>query len=94
MGLTVHYQLSALKLDTATARRAVKQGHALALRRQQAGEFRRVNAVREDVTGHPLARQWVMEALESGVAKPLKMTDLDAAFRRGTKRAVARKAAK
>ena len=63
MGLTVHYQLSALKLDTATARRAVKQGHALALRRQQAGEFRRVNAVREDVTGHPLARQWVMYAV-------------------------------
>lgn len=60
MGLTVHYQLSALKFDTAAARRVVKQGHALALRRQQAGELRRVNAVREDVTGHPLARQWVM----------------------------------
>lgn len=63
MGLTVHYQLSALKLDTAAARRVVKQGHALALRRQQAGEVHRVNAVREDVTAHPLARQWVMYSI-------------------------------
>lgn len=60
MGLTVHYQLSALKLDRAAARRVVKQGHALALRRQQAGELRRVSAVREDVVGLPQARQWVM----------------------------------
>ena len=63
MGLTVHYQLSALQLDTAAARSLVKEGHALALRRQRAGEVRRVNAVREDVTGHPLARQWVMYAV-------------------------------
>jgi hypothetical protein len=63
MGLTVHYQLSTPKLDRAAARRVVKQGHALALRRQQAGEVCRVNAVREDVTGHPLARQWVMYAV-------------------------------
>ena len=63
MGLTVHYQLSALQLDPAAARRVVKEGHALALRRQRAGEVRRVNAVREDVTGHPLARQWVMYAV-------------------------------
>ena len=63
MGLTVHYQLSALQLDTAAARCVVEQGHALALRRQQAGEFRRVNAVREDVAKHLLARQWVMYAV-------------------------------
>ena len=41
MGLTVHYQLSALQLDTAAARSVVKEGHALALRRQRAGEVRR-----------------------------------------------------
>ena len=63
MGLTVHYQLSALQLHTAAARRVVKEGHALALRRQRAGEVRRVNAVREDVTGHPLALQWVTYAV-------------------------------
>jgi len=63
MGLTVHYQLSALKLDRAAAQRVVKEGHALALRRQHAGEVRRVNAVREDVTRHPLARQWVMYSI-------------------------------
>ena len=63
MGLTVHYQLSALQLDTAAARSLVKEGHALALRRQRAGEVRRVNAVREDVTGHPLALQWVTYAV-------------------------------
>src|SRR5215213_7988419 len=63
MGLTIHYQLSALKLDTAAARRVVKQGHAFALRRQQAGEVRRVNAVREDVNGHPLALQWVTHTI-------------------------------
>ena len=63
MGLTVHYQLSALQLDTAAARSLVKEGHALALRRQRAGEVRRVNAVREDVTEHPHARQWVMYAV-------------------------------
>lgn len=48
----------------------------------------------EDARVSALHAKWVMEALESGAAKPLKMTDLDAAFRRGTKRAVARKAAK
>jgi len=41
-----------------------------------------------------LHAKWVMEALESGPAKPLKMIDLDAAFARGTKRAAARKATK
>ena len=63
MGLTVHYQLSALQLDTAAARRVVKEGHALALCRQRAGEVRRVNAVREDVARHPHARQWVTYAI-------------------------------
>ena len=48
----------------------------------------------EDARVSALHAKWVMEALESGAAKPLKMTDLDAAFGRGTKRAVARKAAK
>ena len=60
MGLTVHYQLSAPRFEPAAARQAVKQGHALALRRKQAGEVGGVSAIREDVTGHPLARQWVM----------------------------------
>jgi hypothetical protein len=48
----------------------------------------------EDVPTTALHARWVMEALESGPTKPLKMTDLDAAFARGTKRAAARKAAK
>ena len=62
MGVTVHYQLSAPKLDTTAARRVVTVGNALALRRQRVGEVRRVNAVREDVTGHPLVLQWVIGA--------------------------------
>jgi len=48
----------------------------------------------EDARTTALHARWVMEALESGPAKPLKPTDLDAAFARGTKRAAARKAAK
>ena len=60
MGLTVHYQLSALNLDTAAARHAVKQGHALALQRRRAGEVGDVSIIRENVAGHPSARQWVM----------------------------------
>jgi hypothetical protein len=35
-----------------------------------------------------LHARWVMAALASGPPKPLKMTDLDAAFARGTKRAL------
>ena len=66
MGLTVHYQLSALHLDKAAAWRAVKQGHALALRRHRAGEVRGVSTVREDVTGHPLARHWVVYPVPGG----------------------------
>jgi hypothetical protein len=48
----------------------------------------------EDARTSALHARWVMEALESGAAKPLKMADLDAAFARGTKRAAARKAGK
>ena len=63
MGLTVHYQLSALQLDRAAARRAVGQGFALARHRERAGEFRRVNILREDVAKHRHARQWVTYAV-------------------------------
>ena len=48
----------------------------------------------EDARTSALHAKWVMEALASGAAKPLKMADLDAAFARGTKRATARKVAK
>ncbi|HEV2695540.1 MAG TPA: hypothetical protein VG347_21785 [Verrucomicrobiae bacterium] len=48
----------------------------------------------EDARTSALHARWVMEALESGAAKPLKTADLDAAFARGTKRAAARKAGK
>jgi hypothetical protein len=41
-----------------------------------------------------LHAKWVMEALESGPARPLKVKDLDAAFAAGVKRASARKPAK
>jgi Arc-like DNA binding dprotein len=37
-----------------------------------------------------LHAKWVMEALESGPAKPLKIKDLDAAFAAGVERASAR----
>ncbi|HZL13883.1 MAG TPA: hypothetical protein VFC85_07030 [Verrucomicrobiae bacterium] len=45
----------------------------------------------EDARTTALHAKWVMEALESGATKPLKMQDLDAAFGRGTKRAAARR---
>ncbi len=48
----------------------------------------------EDARMSALHAKWVMEALESGAAKPLKMAELDAAFARGTKRAAARKGGK
>ena len=48
----------------------------------------------EDARMSALHARWVMEALESGAAKPLKLAGLDAAFARGTKRAAARKAGK
>jgi hypothetical protein len=40
-----------------------------------------------------LHAQWVMEALESGLAKPFKTKDLEAAFAAGLKRATTRKVA-
>lgn len=48
----------------------------------------------EDARTAALHARWVMEALESGAAKPLKITDLDAAFARGTKKAAARRSDK
>jgi hypothetical protein len=48
----------------------------------------------EDVRATALHAKWVMEALASGAAKPLKMSALDAAFARGVSRAKARKAGK
>jgi len=45
----------------------------------------------EDARTTALHAKWVMEALESGATKPLKMQELDAAFARGTKRAAARR---
>lgn len=41
-----------------------------------------------------LHAKWVLEALESGPAKPLKAKDLDTAFATGLKRAAKRKAGK
>jgi hypothetical protein len=46
----------------------------------------------EEARTTALHARWVLEALESGPAKPLKVADLDAAFQRGVKRAKARKA--
>lgn len=43
----------------------------------------------EDAHITALHAKWVMESLASGAAKPLKMSDLDAAYARGTKRAAA-----
>ena len=46
----------------------------------------------EEARTSALHARWVMEALESGPAKPFKMKDMDAAFAAGLKRAPARKA--
>jgi hypothetical protein len=48
----------------------------------------------EDAKTSALHAKWVLEALESGPAKPLKVADLDAAFARGLKRATERKGGK
>jgi hypothetical protein len=48
----------------------------------------------EDARTSALHAKWVMEALESGPAKPVKMQDLDVAFARGISRAKARKVGK
>ena len=45
----------------------------------------------EEARTSALHAKWVMEALESGATKPLKMQELDAAFARGAKRAAARR---
>jgi hypothetical protein len=47
----------------------------------------------EDARTSALHAKWVLEALASGPAQPLKLTDLDAAVARGMKRAATRKAA-
>ena len=46
----------------------------------------------EDARASALHAKWVMEALASGAAQPLKLAELDAAFARAMKRAAARKA--
>jgi hypothetical protein len=48
----------------------------------------------DDARTSALHAKWVMEALASGPAKPLRADDLDAAFERGLRRAKARRAAK
>jgi hypothetical protein len=45
----------------------------------------------EDSRLTALHAKWVMEAMESGPPKALKMSDLDAAFERGVSRARTRK---
>lgn len=48
----------------------------------------------EEARVSALHAKWILEALESGPAKPLKNADMDSAFAAGLKRAVARKQAK
>ncbi|HTB84391.1 MAG TPA: Arc family DNA-binding protein [Candidatus Sulfotelmatobacter sp.] len=48
----------------------------------------------EDTRLTALHAQWVMEAMESGPAKPLKATDMDAAFAKGISKAKSRKTGK
>ncbi len=45
----------------------------------------------EDARLSALHAKWVMEAMASGPAKPIEMSELDAAFERGVHRAKARK---
>jgi hypothetical protein len=47
----------------------------------------------EDARVSALHAKWVLEALESGPVRPLKMKDLDAAFARGVSRARSRRQA-
>ena len=47
----------------------------------------------EDARASALHAKWVMEALASGPAKPLRMDELDAAFASGVRRAKARRQA-
>jgi len=48
----------------------------------------------EEARVSALHARWVMEALESGSAKPFKISDLDAAFASGLKRGAVRKKGK
>ena len=48
----------------------------------------------EEARTSALHAKWVMEALESGPARPFKTKAMDAAFATGLKRATARKAGK
>ncbi len=45
----------------------------------------------EDARTAALHAKWVMEALESGPAKPFRVADMDAAFQKGVRRAKARR---
>ena len=45
----------------------------------------------EDARTAALQAKWVMEALESGPAKPFRVADMDAAFQKGVRRAKARR---
>jgi len=45
----------------------------------------------EDARTTALHAKWVMAALESGPAKPLRVADMDAAFKKGVTRAKARR---
>jgi hypothetical protein len=45
----------------------------------------------EDARLSALHARWVLEALQSGPAKPLRLADLDAAFAQGVRRAKARR---
>ena len=47
----------------------------------------------EDARATALHAKWVMEALSSGPAKPLKMADMDAAFAKGLRQAKIRRTA-
>jgi hypothetical protein len=48
----------------------------------------------EDARTTALHAKWVMEALASGPAKPLRVADMDAAFQKGVHRARARRSGK
>ncbi len=45
----------------------------------------------EDARTTSIHARWVMEALQSGPAKPLRVADMDAAFQKGVSRAKARR---
>ena len=65
-----------------TSLRSLNQEIIFRLRRSFDAEDARLSAVHA---------RWVMEALESGPARPLRVADLDAAFQKGVRRAQARR---